>query len=116
MLTLFLSETVEAVPEQKYECVLSGQGYCSDTICLGNKVRLGPHTPITLKLNFRTGDADLNGIHGRIFPGSPVGSSSRIYWDDLEVLGSPLLLVQRSGSRTLAILASGGHNATFACK
>ena len=67
-----------------------------------------------MKLDLNRAEADLNGIRGTIHKDGD--GSMLIAWTDLDVLGTPTLVVKSEGQRVWADLRFQGRTATFSCR
>ena len=102
----------------RYACVLGTQGSCSgdgpEAICLGARLRLAKPN-VFLGLDFDRNRAELNGIEGAIHRNSETNTVF-IHWDDLALLGSPTITMNRIGGGLDAGLRFQGQTAEFVCR
>jgi hypothetical protein len=121
LLLALVAVTSSAAAETRsgaYDCVLIAQGGCAaavgDICAPGVRLSRG-EPPVSLKVDFDTQRAELNGIEGVIYRDSPEGAD-RVRWPELEVLGSQSLAFYDQESGPSIILIGTGTAATFRCR
>jgi len=119
ILALTTTQSLARTPERNSDdlvCDWTGELIiaCKTPVCVNDPgIRIGG-PPVILKVNFSTGFVDLNGIPGRIFPGSGAGSA-RVVWD-LRVLGAQEITRENTRKGTVVALAGQNHRDGFRCR
>jgi hypothetical protein len=117
-LVAFASGAAAETRSGAYDCVLTSQGGCAAAvgdICAPG-VRLSRGEPaVSLRVDFDTKRAELNGIGGLIYRDLPEGAD-RVRWPELEVLGTQSLAFYDQESGPSIILIGKGTAATFRCR